>query len=302
MNSGNTPFVSVLMVTYNHELFIAEAIESVLASGYTDYELIVVDDRSSDRTAEIARAYEQKDSRVKVYVNEQNLGDYPNRNKAASYAKGQYLKYLDGDDIMYPHCIEVMVYNMIRCPDAAYGFCAPYSSDAPFPKIYTPLEAYRQHFTVAPLFVSGPGATIIKKECFDSANGFIEEKYIGDAQMWMKLSAKYDCVAFSAGLIWWRQYPQQESRAEILNILNSSVRHNMAINMLLAKGCPLNSGEVNQAKGNLERLYIRRIYGQLIRLKFKTAYQLNQQAKLPWLAFITAFFPVNKFKRFFGLD
>ena len=85
------PLVSVLMTSYNRENYIAEAIESVLASTYKNFELIIVDDRSKDRTVEIARSYESKDDRVKVYINEKNLGDYPNRNKAASYAKGFYI-------------------------------------------------------------------------------------------------------------------------------------------------------------------------------------------------------------------
>ena len=75
----------------------------MLASSYQDWELIIVDDVSTDTSAAIAKSYEKKDARIKVYVNEQtNLGDYPNRNKAASYAKGKYIKYLDADDIDIP--------------------------------------------------------------------------------------------------------------------------------------------------------------------------------------------------------
>ena len=73
--------VSVLMTSFNREKYIAEAIESVLASTYKDFELIIVDDCSKDNTVGIAKKYEELDSRVKVYINEVNLGDYPNRNK-----------------------------------------------------------------------------------------------------------------------------------------------------------------------------------------------------------------------------
>ena len=89
------PLVSVLMTAYNREKYIAEAIESVLASTYSNLELIIVDDCSKDNTLQIATNYQAKDDRIKVYKNEKNLGDYPNRNKAASYAKGKYLKYVD---------------------------------------------------------------------------------------------------------------------------------------------------------------------------------------------------------------
>src|SRR5258705_9727856 len=92
------PFVSVLMTAYNREKYIGEAIKSVLASGYTNFELIIVDDCSGDNTVTIAKTFEQRDARIKVYVNEKNLGDYPNRNKAAGYENGEFIMYLDSDD------------------------------------------------------------------------------------------------------------------------------------------------------------------------------------------------------------
>jgi glycosyltransferase involved in cell wall biosynthesis len=95
ISNTTKPLVSVLMTVYNREKYISEAIESVMASTYQNWELIIVDDRSKDTSVEIARHYETQDKRIKVYVNEANLGDYPNRNKAASYAEGKYLKYVD---------------------------------------------------------------------------------------------------------------------------------------------------------------------------------------------------------------
>ncbi len=84
------PLVSVLMTPYNREQYLPEAIESVLDSCYKNFELIIVDDNSNDGTLNIAKAYETKDKRIKVYVNENHLGDYANRNQAASYAGGKY--------------------------------------------------------------------------------------------------------------------------------------------------------------------------------------------------------------------
>ena len=66
----DSPLVSVLMTAYNREKYIAEAIESVLASTYTNFELIIVDDCSTDKTVEIAKSYEVKDNRIKVYIND----------------------------------------------------------------------------------------------------------------------------------------------------------------------------------------------------------------------------------------
>ena len=90
----NSPIISVLMTTYNREKYVGAAIESVLKSSFKDFELVVVDDRSKDKTVDIVREWQAKDDRVKLFINEQNLGDYPNRNQAAAHATGKYLKYV----------------------------------------------------------------------------------------------------------------------------------------------------------------------------------------------------------------
>ena len=117
----NDPLVSVLMTAYNRERYIAEAIDSVLSSTYQNWELIIVDDGSKDNTVTIAKSYAAKDKRIKVYMNEKNLGDYPNRNKAASYAKGKYLKYLDSDDLILLEALYTIVTQMEAFQDAGWG-------------------------------------------------------------------------------------------------------------------------------------------------------------------------------------
>src|SRR5690349_21051330 len=99
-----TPKISVLMTAYNRASYIGAAIESVLAQTERDFELVVVDDRSTDDTVAVASAY-LSDPRVRIARNERNLGDYPNRNHAATLARGRFIKYHDSDDVMYPHCL-----------------------------------------------------------------------------------------------------------------------------------------------------------------------------------------------------
>ena len=120
-----TPCISVLLTSYNREDFIAEAIESVLAQSMTDFELIICDDRSSDRTVEIANAYAARDPRIRVSVNERNLGDYGNRRQVASLARGRFLKYHDSDDVMYRHCLSTMFELLDAEPRAAFALADP---------------------------------------------------------------------------------------------------------------------------------------------------------------------------------
>ena len=118
------PIVSVLMTAYNRERYIAAAIDSVLGQTFEDFELIVSDDASSDRTVAIADAYARRDPRIRVTVNPRNLGDYPNRRQAASLARGEFLNYHDSDDIMYPHCLAVMIDAIKSAPTAAFALSA----------------------------------------------------------------------------------------------------------------------------------------------------------------------------------
>ena len=80
----NRPLVSILTTVFNREKYIAACIESVLNSSYHNWEMIIVDDQSKDKSVEIAKRYAAKEDRIKVYVNEKNLGDYANRNQAQS--------------------------------------------------------------------------------------------------------------------------------------------------------------------------------------------------------------------------
>src|SRR5262249_33387929 len=135
--------VSVLMTSYNREKYIAAAIRSVLAQTFRDFELIVVDDGSTDRSLEIARAFERRDSRIRVAANDRNLGDYPNRNRAAELASAPLMKYHDSDDLMYPHCLEVMVAMLSAQPTAGFGLSIGLAwSGGPCPMLLTPRLAY----------------------------------------------------------------------------------------------------------------------------------------------------------------
>ncbi len=116
------PLVSVLITVYNRERFLAAAVDSVLAQTMQDFEAIIVDDGSTDGSVEIARNYAARDNRIRFFRNEKNLGDYPNRNRAASLATGKFLKYLDSDDILYPHSLTIMIEAMRAHPDCRAGF------------------------------------------------------------------------------------------------------------------------------------------------------------------------------------
>ena len=209
----NSPLVSILTVTYNHENYIAECIDSILSSTYTNFELIVVDDISQDNTFEIAKKYEKVDPRVKVYQNNKNLGDYPNRNKAANYAKGKYIKYVDGDDLIYPHGLEVLIFHMEKFPNAGYGLCSlDQDDDLVYPYILPPQQAYERHFIKNKwLFHKAPTSSIINRNYFNELKGFTGRALLGDYQMWLILSQQKNVVLIPGGVVWHRTHINQLS-------------------------------------------------------------------------------------------
>ncbi|MCB0527042.1 MAG: glycosyltransferase family 2 protein [Lewinellaceae bacterium] len=97
-----TELVSCVVPTYNRAAFLKDAIESTLAQDYPNWELIIVDDQSADNTAEVAKAYAEKDPRIRYFLNPQK-GVSSARNYGIEMAKGQYIAFLDDDDISLPH-------------------------------------------------------------------------------------------------------------------------------------------------------------------------------------------------------
>jgi len=101
------PLVTISMPAFNSERYIAEAIESVLAQTYTNFELIIVDDGSTDGTREIINRYQ--DARIIKIFSEKNQGLIATRNKIASIARGKYLALLDADDRAFPDRLQLQV-------------------------------------------------------------------------------------------------------------------------------------------------------------------------------------------------
>jgi len=97
------PLLSVVMVVYNGEKYLKQAIESVLNQPFKNFELIIVDDGSTDNTSLILSYYKKKDKRIIVIKNKKNKGSFYSRNRAINLSKGCYVAIMDSDDIALPN-------------------------------------------------------------------------------------------------------------------------------------------------------------------------------------------------------
>jgi glycosyltransferase involved in cell wall biosynthesis len=241
------------MTAYNREEFVGAAIESVLLSTYANFELIVLDDVSNDNTVNIIKSYAEKDQRIRLYVNEKNLGDYPNRNEIAKYAQGKYLKYFDSDDIMYPHCLEVMVRNMEMFPEGGFGLCTNSDPEVAYPVVIQPKQSYLEHFNGYSHFLRAPGSSIIKREVFEKEKGFSGKPLIGDNEFWFRLARKYPLVKFSTGLYWDRTHANQERSYSYAKKHYRQLREGVVIDAMNHPDCPLTPKEKKEVFQSIKR-------------------------------------------------
>lgn len=169
--------VSVLIGVYNCESYLSEAIDSVLAQTYESIELIVVDDGSTDRTADVARSYGDK----LRYAYQERGGMGAGRNHAVSLANGNYLAFLDADDRFRPRKIEqqMAVFDGEPELEAVFGHMSEFIS----PDL-EPEAAARLRDPVADAPWPTPNLMLVRREAFDRVGPFSTELRVGIGVDW----------------------------------------------------------------------------------------------------------------------
>jgi glycosyltransferase involved in cell wall biosynthesis len=283
------PLVSILLTAYNRESYIAASIESVLAQTLRDFELIITDDRSSDATLAIAQAYARRDSRIRVFRNERNLGDYANRNHAASFATGELLKFHDSDDVLYPHCLEIMVSLLSAEPSAGFALSSSTAwPGGPAPMLSTPRLSYQREFLGFGLFNAGPAGALFWTRTFRALGGFEDHGAASDNIFWLRACAKYSVVLVPGDLFWYRLHPgqsQQSTAAARAYALVPSYQWRA----LASADCPLTRDERAQARRNVAFSTAKQIWRTLRRGDWAQAvWRLRRSGIAPveWLQYL----------------
>jgi glycosyltransferase involved in cell wall biosynthesis len=120
--TGATPMVSIGLPVYNGENFVSDAIQCVLAQTYTDWELVISDNASTDRTLSICRGFSDKDRRIRVYANCRNMGVSLNHNRVFQLSCGQYFKWMAHDDLFGAEFIQTCVSELANDDRAVLAF------------------------------------------------------------------------------------------------------------------------------------------------------------------------------------
>jgi len=224
---NTSPLVSVIMPAYNSEKYISEAIDSILDQSFKDFEFIIIDDGSSDRTWEIIQEYKKKDRRVVVARNEKNLNNYACRNQGIKIAKGRYIVWQDSDDISILDRLEKLVNFMER--NFEVGICGSYmqifndNRNLNIRKYSTnDKELRKEIFRYSP--IAQPSA-IIRKECYTEI-GYYNEKYDAtqDLDMTFRIGSKYKLANIPEVLIRYRVHSGSLTYKKVKKQINNALK------------------------------------------------------------------------------
>jgi glycosyltransferase involved in cell wall biosynthesis len=224
------PLVSVVLIFLNEERFLEEAVLSVCNQTLTDWELILVDDGSTDRSTQIAREFAAHDERIRYVDHErhENRGMAASRNCGVAHSSAPYLAFLDGDDVWVPGKLAEQVDLLERMPDVAMVNGAMrlwYSWDPTSSKADTvvmtgdvgnhrfdPPEAALKIYPLVP--VNGAGVDLmVRRSVFEAVGGF-EERFRGmleDQSFIVRVFLRYPVYISSSAWILYRQHDASTS-------------------------------------------------------------------------------------------
>lgn len=191
--TGNGPVISVITPTYNRADFLPEAVRSVLDQTFKDFELLIVDDGSTDNTPEVLEPF-LKDGRV-LYEFQQNQGQSAARNRALAKARGQFICFLDSDNAWLPNKLEHQLEAFDQHPevDIVYGDIVTIDEEGRELSRKN-MRRYSGHIASHMLkdnFVS-MNTTMARRYCFDEMGGMSGKRRVADDyDLWLRFSAKY---------------------------------------------------------------------------------------------------------------
>lgn len=242
------PTVSVIIPSYNHEIFVRECIQSVLDQTFQDFEIIITDDASTDRTVEIIKQFD--DRRIHLYKHSTNQGVSIAANNCIRHASGRYIAWLSTDDVWYPEKLEVQVRYLEEHPEIGVVFgkvdwidkAGNLITDTSFFYLNvfnvqnrTRVEWLR-HFFMQGNCLSLP-CSLVRQECFANA-GMFDPSYakIPDLDLWIRICIKYDITILDQKLIKnrWIGDEQNASGGTLKNRTQVQLEHKRSLNHYLA--------------------------------------------------------------------
>jgi glycosyltransferase involved in cell wall biosynthesis len=214
------PKISVLIPTYNYAHYLDETIQSVLDQTYQDFELIIVDNHSTDNTEELVKNY-LRDERVSYYKNPKNLGLVGNWNQCLVYAKGDYIKLLCADDKIHPEMLGKYVAVMEKYPTVSLITCNKQLFDGQPWLVELPLEHLQDgkkviyHTFNTKSWIGEPTSVMFRKSNLYLGNFRPDYILHVDWELWNRHLTVGDCYIIPEPLAYIRAHASQNTRTAI---------------------------------------------------------------------------------------
>jgi len=225
-----TPRVSICIPTYNSSQFLADAIESALAQDFTNYELIICDNASTDATPYVCRQYQ--DPRVRHVRFVELVGQASNWNRCLDLARGEYVVLLHADDVLKPAFLSRAVTVLDANPDVGLVHCSVEHIDQrgthlQVQKLYDEDRVDSGNALFKRLVLEGcvvnPAGVIVRRAAYDAVGRFTEEIVWGvDWHMWMRIALHTKVAYLTAVLAQYRQHPQSGTSGVMITARNAT--------------------------------------------------------------------------------
>lgn len=213
------PLVSVVIATYNMGQYLREAIRSVLNQSVQDVEVIVVDDGSTDATADVMREF-SSDTRVS-YIYQENAGQTVAKNNGLSRCRGDFIGFCDGDDAWLPGRLDLQLAAFAQDAEVGVVYGALEQMDQNGVTLHPP-EERTQHEGRLSGWITGPlfadnfvpfGTALVRRECFETLGCFDEELRMGiDWDLWLRFSMRYKFAYLRQPILRYRVWSGQMSK------------------------------------------------------------------------------------------
>lgn len=279
IENDNTPLITIAIVTYNSEKYVRMAIESVLTSSYTNFELIISDDCSTDSTWNIIKEY--SDKRLKTFQNETNIGEYANRNKCVELAQGEYFIFIDGDDYIYPHGLEHFIKWTRLDKTAAMVISRPDSDHIVYPYVLSPEQAFKYDYLGKSITNQGFPSTLFKTQILKKI-GLRCDYISGDTFLKKEMAYQYNSILIYNGLAWWRKTPGQASEKAIKSNEGFLQITTMNLYFFEKHKSILTINEIDHARTRLYKPLFKRIAKELLKLKIENVVAIIKISNISW--------------------
>ncbi|MBV8753423.1 MAG: glycosyltransferase [Hyphomicrobiales bacterium] len=209
IDTARAPRVSVVLPVYNGEAFLTEALNSILAQSFRDFELIAIDDGSSDASGEILARLAKADSRVIVLVQE-NAGIIASLNRGLALARGEFIARMDADDVAHPERFARQVAFLDTRPDVAVVGCAVTLIDE-IGKPIRDVDYPGTPETVAAFLETGSAlahpAVMMRRDTVRAVGGYrAAYRHAEDYDLWLRLAPRYPLANLPDRLLRYRQH------------------------------------------------------------------------------------------------